>query len=924
MELDALPGMSNKHKKDARQPMPVATGMNNQRQLTGKGGGESENAPPATEAVRIRELIAGQHSKAAVEVAKELYKRRATAESEGLLIAAYEARIRDLVKQGMSVEARSLLNLVGERFPSARDRLREIQFEIRAGEDNLGELVAPLQDPNLAPGIREKIETAVRQRVQDLSALAEASSLPALHPLREGAVGLLAALQAVTRERAEEAVVFLPQVSRRSPLASWKALVNAIASFYRGEDESCQKWLEAIAPDSVPARLIPPIQAMLGKAPGFVFSAATLKLMSSVASGREVLRATLACLDQAMDAGNKKLILDKAREAVNLCRQCCPDLTEKLRQHIAIRCMLLNFAVEPVCGAIGRPREDAYWWRLMARSFEEVAASIEQHAQSVLLWEKFRQQALKEKWFVANSLEDGVLSSHMAQVVERFPADLADPWLENHPHDFYCSGHNGMLSPAGLLSPGDLYERACRADPNLEAFRRWLNWAKKQPDWRVPDRVADLWRQARRQDVEPLLWLMESTENRGAYQKALKFLEEAEQLDGLNPEVRKAKLRLLVCGVLRHFRQRKAHLASQGIDRIRALPETSDGNLTPAVSALRLVCAALGKDVDAVKKHRADLEEQLGSVAAAYVLQRGLVEASVLAYGDALLQPLEMNSLDGRSLLTGLSKAFALGNLVGVALTIPEEWEDHLSAALMHPNPPLDIAEMLVVGEAALHGQAPELAFAVSAAGMARGGADSRFLFLRARALPLWATERRYHCLCVALELARRERNPELAGRVLDQLRGYPTNMFGSDDFLDGLEYDGFSVKPELLNEVLEEERKKKQFPIAEPNARPRYVHEGQVEERDSPRSRRRRNDFDEQQMDAEDFAELEELMEVLPPEFVSQVLEGLARGKSPEEIMEKLLLECNKPEGKLPRGVHETKQKKSLKSPPLEQGSLF
>jgi len=155
-------------------------------------------------------------------------------------------------------------------------------------------------------------------------------------------------------------------------------------------------------------------------------------------------------------------------------------------------------------------------------------------------------------------------------------------------------------------------------------------------------------------------------------------------------------------------------------------------------------------------------------------------------------------------------------------------------------------------------------------------------------------------------------------------LRGYPTNMFGSDDFLDGLEYDGFSVKPELLNEVLEEERKKKQFPIAEPNARPRYVHEGQVEERDSPRSRRRRNDFDEQQMDAEDFAELEELMEVLPPEFVSQVLEGLARGKSPEEIMEKLLLECNKPEGKLPRGVHETKQKKSLKSPPLEQGSLF
>jgi hypothetical protein len=283
-----------------------------------------------------------------------------------------------------------------------------------------------------------------------------------------------------------------------------------------------------------------------------------------------------------------------------------------------------------------------------------------------------------------------------------------------------------------------------------------------------------------------------------------------------------------------------------------------------------------------------------------------------------------MNSLDGTSLLTGVSKAFALGNLVGIALTIPEEWKDHLSAALMHPNPPLDIAEMLVVGEAALRGQAPELAFAASVAGMARGGADSRFLFLRARALPLWVTERRYHCLCVALELARRERNPELAGRVLDQLRGYPTNMFGSDDFLVELGYDGFSVKPELLNEVLEEERKEKQFPIAEPNALLRYVRERQVEERDSPKSRRWQEDFDEQQMDAEDFAELEELMEVLPPEFVRQVLEGIARGKSPEEIVGKLLFERNKPEGELSRSVHETKQKKSLKSPPLEQGSLF
>ena len=148
--------------------------------------------------------------------------------------------------------------------------------------------------------------------------------------------------------------------------------------------------------------------------------------------------------------------------------------------------------------------------------------------------------------------------------------------------------------------------------------------------------------------------------------------------------------------------------------------------------------------------------------------------------------------------------------------------------------------------------------------------------------------------------------------------------MFGPDDFLDEVGYDGFSVKPEFLNEVLAEEREEKQFPIARANALPRYVRERKVQERDSPKSRRRQDDFDEEEMDEEDFAELEELMEVLPPELVSQVLEALARGESPEEIMAKIVLERNKPEGELPQGPQETKQKKPVKSPSPEQGSLF
>jgi hypothetical protein len=63
---------------------------------------------------RVRELIAGRHSKSALQLAKDLYKRCATAEAEALLTDAYTARIDDLLKLGMTVEAKTLLQ---ERFP---------------------------------------------------------------------------------------------------------------------------------------------------------------------------------------------------------------------------------------------------------------------------------------------------------------------------------------------------------------------------------------------------------------------------------------------------------------------------------------------------------------------------------------------------------------------------------------------------------------------------------------------------------------------------------------------------------------------------------------------------------------------------------------------------------------------------------------
>ena len=309
--------------------------------------------PPETEVLRTRELIANRHSKAAMELAKDLHKRADTAETEALLLDAYQCRIEDMLRRGMAVEAKMLLQLVGGRFPSSRLRMADLQREIAAVGGRLDEIVAPLGDANLSPEVRERIETFVRQRVHDLPALAAVSSLPPEHPSREGAAALAAAFRAVTRGPVDDQVVALSQVSRRSVLAPWKALIRAITSFYRREDDVCRKWLQAVPEDSAPARLVRPLMAMLGTNATSEFSAAEQRLMNALGDGSAALRPALVALEKALAAKKRKPLLETARAAVEICGQCSPGIRERLRQCIVVPSLSRGVSRQEICSAIG-------------------------------------------------------------------------------------------------------------------------------------------------------------------------------------------------------------------------------------------------------------------------------------------------------------------------------------------------------------------------------------------------------------------------------------------------------------------------------------------------------------------------------------------------------------------------------------------
>src|SRR4051812_18788293 len=326
---------------------------------------------PMAETERVRQLVAHGNAKFAVETAKQLHKQYASPESEALLVEAYVGRIRGLIEQGLPVEAKAMLEMVRERFASARTRLEELTVAISARSGRLDELVRPLNDPALPADQRASVETSLRQQVHDLTALARCEALPETHPLRTGAAALAAAFQAVTSGPVEEETLALPGISHRSPLAPWKMLVRAIASWYRNDDDAVKRWIQAIAPDAAPARLVPALQKLLGETPTAKLTSSAATLVGEVGSGREALRPALAALDRAFHEGTEKQVLQEIRRAVELCRKHEPALLERLKQHISIRCVIDEFPAEAARTAMGGPsKKDAYFFRLFARALE--------------------------------------------------------------------------------------------------------------------------------------------------------------------------------------------------------------------------------------------------------------------------------------------------------------------------------------------------------------------------------------------------------------------------------------------------------------------------------------------------------------------------------------------------------------------------
>jgi hypothetical protein len=727
---------------------------------------------PPKERAQIEQLIANGKLGFAVDLAKQLHKRFGNAASEELLVGAYAARILSLAERDLDAEALALLELVQERHPTSRDRLREVAATLRARGRGVEGLLELLADASLPPEKRAGIEARIRDAAGDPALISQCEALPPEHPLRVTAAAVVSALQAVTSGPVSAERLALPEISRQSPLAPWKMVVRAIAAFYSNQDELCEKYLAAVEPTAA-ARLVPPLRAMIGQRPKLTPAAEAL--VKQAGGGPPQLRATLVTLDQALDKKNHAHALQEIRNAVTLCKEVCPELLERLKQHISIRALLAGTKADRVTVAIGGPSlKNAYFWRLLARGHEEDHHNPLAIPQACSVWEEFRRHAVHEKWFPAKGPEVATLYLHMADLWRRIPEDETYGVVHGFAKAFqghreYYAGQppeiRALMPPPGrqdfyYLDQRLLFERACEADPCSENFQRWLHWAR-QNEPRRANMAAEAWIEALPQDTEPVLHLMQSAEKTNALQKAFKLMEQAERLDGLNPEVRKARLRLLISLATRHLRQKKTHLAEPELRQIEELPQARLGDRPALAAALRWVFWTLGDDASQADAARATVVKVLGGEAAAQIVLRAAAAACKLK--GKMPEPVNARG----PMATAVGRACALGEDTGLRIEIPQDLSERLQRELLGKEAAADAAGLAALGEAALRTDDRELAYAVSAPGLKLAQDKwAEFLFLRARALPDWAEERQALCAAAASELARRQRNHDLLGRI--------------------------------------------------------------------------------------------------------------------------------------------------------------
>ena len=357
---------------------------------------------------------------------------------------------------------------------------------------------------------------------------------------------------------------------------------------------------------------------------------------------------------------------------------------------------------------------------------------------------------MQEGWFSDRSPQTTALYLHMLDLLQSAsPDELADErgaylqqttgyghYYADQPADVRAAAPDRRARPdLYYTSPTRLFERICSYETHPDIYAAWLKYASgKSSQTRPPEDVAVRWHEACPKDGRPLLYLAEAAESRQAFTKALRLIEQAEECDALNPQVKRARLRMLAGKAIRHLRQHKPHLVEKDLAQMAGLPQAQEGDRPAFAAALGWLGAAQAGDEAEQQRRRHGVAELLEDPLAADVLLECLKET----YGASPLRGFRVpNTVRRGKLLDALGRCCRAADEFGALIRIPARWVTSLKRELLKSGPSTDPLRLRAVGEAARRSGHDGLLFAVSRAGLALApDHQAPFLYLRGESLP--------------------------------------------------------------------------------------------------------------------------------------------------------------------------------------------
>ncbi len=631
--------------------------------------------------------------------------------------------------------------------------------------DDLDALLSELS--HATPDRRRKLHALIQGRLTDPGRLADSPALPAGHPLRRQADTVQRLFNAVTAAPLPPgALADLDTIPRQSPLAPWKLLIRALDAFYRRADKLAEANLARIPTDSGPGRLVPVLRALLPgtRTPAEVAdfgpgtpAAALVEQVSAGSHGRRLQ------LSRALSRGDGRTL-----------RRLLPWLASlpTAHRHTFIRTVLDHWQRN---GGLPSGLIDLLSHQDIDPELPRLAALSLEHSQwdgALLVWDAYLSAAQAAGRLSSGSPATVRILLHMSEL---FPTDrqrLLDDLDVASEHDLRHALRSGRLPD--VFDRAAVLERARQAVGSVPArlgaqvFAAMVAYYA-QHDAKRAEAEAEAWHAAYPDDLDPLLYLSEVAEKRGALRKALGFVAKAEALNRLHPQLRDSRFRLLLASAERRIRGARATLAAADLERLTQEPQANDGDTRAYVLALNWALAQKMADTAGARAWAETLAETVNNQA---------LHALILATASEMTKvarPRWSASVSPPQAVEGLARACALFGALDRRVCVPDSFVSQVEKNLDGAS----IAQLYALCHAGLAIGRPTLTYIAAGRGLGHPGLDlHRFLLARGKSLagsssPPHQTRSR-NCLQAARELAERARDTQAAGHAAAALDALP------------------------------------------------------------------------------------------------------------------------------------------------------